>query len=171
MGKIHYEQLIIALKLHFWLRKSWTPANFCQGNAPGISAQFYPPQKLCCWPLLPTDKGTDTFLVPLTTLSVYILQFQTPWLQLHPIEQTRAWGSRSLSTFHSNQPQKDPGFCELWLNTFLVCYGIALIAPKCPQPCLSYPALSVLPYSLSPAPTGSVSVLWRVLANRTWINF
>lgn len=121
MEKIHYEQLIIALKLHFWLRKSWTPANFCQGNAPGISAEFYPPQKLCIWPLLPTDKGTDTFFVPFTMPSVYILQFQPPWLQLHPKEQTQAWGSCSLSTFHSKQAQKDPEFCILWLNTFIPC--------------------------------------------------
>lgn len=35
MGKIYYEQLIIAPKLPFWLRKFWVPADLCQGNAPG----------------------------------------------------------------------------------------------------------------------------------------
>lgn len=97
-------------------------------------------------------------------LSIYS-NFNHPDCSCVPKSKPRHGGSCSLSTFHSNQALKDPGFCVLWLNTFLVCHGIALIAPKCPQPCLSYPALSVPPYSLSPAPTGSLSVLWRVLAN------
>lgn len=102
----------------------------------------------CSWPLLPTDKGRDSFLFPFT-MSIHH-NFNHLDCSCIPKSKPRHGGSCSPSTFHSNQAQN-----KSWLSCTVAKYISCLLwnCTYCTQMSSTMPfiaALSVPPYLQHP---------------------